>query len=135
MVLMSPFHQVASKEMMLITVTGRKSGQVYTLPVSYTQENDQTLYTLSQREHLWWHNLRNGALVTLCLRGKVVTAKGRVIEEPNEMFNVMVQWLQHHPNYAPMIGVKVEPDGEIARDALTEALDKYVIVETQLLTA
>ncbi len=41
--LRSPFHGIVSKNIMLITVTGRKSGKKYTLPVSYVRDGDLVL--------------------------------------------------------------------------------------------
>jgi len=37
--LQSPLHGLVSQGMLLITVTGRKSGKTYTTPVEYRQEN------------------------------------------------------------------------------------------------
>jgi hypothetical protein len=37
-VLRSPFHGMLSGGMLLVTVTGRKTGKAYTLPVEYVQE-------------------------------------------------------------------------------------------------
>lgn len=39
-VLRSPFHGMLSNGMMLITITGRKTGKTYTTPVGYYVEGD-----------------------------------------------------------------------------------------------
>lgn len=39
-VLRSPLHGMVSKNFMLITFTGRRSGKVYTTPVNYVREGD-----------------------------------------------------------------------------------------------
>ena len=57
LLLCSPLHSLIDKSMMLITLTGRKSGKKYTFPVSYVRDGD-TLLMISQREHTWWKNLR-----------------------------------------------------------------------------
>lgn len=49
----SPLHIFVSKNMMLITYTGRKSGVTYTTPVNYLREGN-TLYVTSWRERTWW---------------------------------------------------------------------------------
>jgi deazaflavin-dependent oxidoreductase (nitroreductase family) len=67
--LMSPFHRFVSGSYMLITVTGRKSGKIYTTPVQYGQQGE-TLFVVTGAAYKWWKNLENGADVKLHLRGK-----------------------------------------------------------------
>lgn len=57
-VLRSPLHGILSKGMMLITVTGRKTGKKYTLPVEYF-EADGFLWIVTSRDRTWWRNLQN----------------------------------------------------------------------------
>ncbi|MGE5642713.1 MAG: nitroreductase/quinone reductase family protein, partial [Byssovorax cruenta] len=56
-VLRSPFHGMLSNSMMLITVTGRKTGKKYTTPVGYFRENGDLL-VLTSRDRTWWRNLQ-----------------------------------------------------------------------------
>ena len=58
---------------MLITVTGRKTGRKYATPVGYYPEGD-ALWVISNRDRTWWRNVRNGANVSLLLKGKPVQA-------------------------------------------------------------
>jgi len=69
--LKSPLHFFASGGLMLITFTGKKSGNVYTTPVQYKQDGD-TVRFLSVKERVWWRNLRGGAPVTLRIKGRDV---------------------------------------------------------------
>jgi deazaflavin-dependent oxidoreductase (nitroreductase family) len=67
LVLRSPVHGMVSTTVLLISFTGRKSGKTYTTPVSYSQDGDLvTIFTHAD----WWKNLRNGAPVTLRMRGR-----------------------------------------------------------------
>ena len=66
-VLRSPVHGMVSKNILLITFSGRKSGKAYTTPVSYSQSGDQvTIFTHAA----WWKNLRGAAPVVLRIRGR-----------------------------------------------------------------
>lgn len=82
-VLRSPLHGLAGRSL-LITVTGRKSGAQYTLPVNYTRAGD-VITILSRRERTWWRNLRGGAPVTLRVDGKDVKGHGTVVEDEAEV--------------------------------------------------
>jgi nitroimidazol reductase NimA-like FMN-containing flavoprotein (pyridoxamine 5'-phosphate oxidase superfamily) len=79
----SPLHFFVSKNMMLITCTGHKSGKNYTVPVNYLLEGN-TLYITSFKERTRWRNLRAGNLITLRLRGKDVRALPQVSENAGE---------------------------------------------------
>ena len=64
--LRSPLHALLSHELIVLSVTGRKSGKQYAVPVSYLQQ-DNRLYFSSLAG--WWQNLP-GAPVTVRLRGQ-----------------------------------------------------------------
>ena len=56
-VLRSPFHGMLSDGMMIMTVTGRKTGKKFTFPVGYYPE-DGCLWVITSRDRTWWKNLR-----------------------------------------------------------------------------
>lgn len=66
--LRSRMHRLASKNFMLLTVTGRKSGRSYTLPVSRHEQPDGTLVVSAAGS--WRHNLRGGGDVRVTLDGR-----------------------------------------------------------------
>jgi deazaflavin-dependent oxidoreductase (nitroreductase family) len=73
--LRSPLHGLASKNFMLLTVTGRKSGRTYTFPIGRHEEPDGT-FVLSAGGN-WRHNLRGGADVRVTLRVEPVSERVR----------------------------------------------------------
>jgi deazaflavin-dependent oxidoreductase (nitroreductase family) len=75
--LASPLHGIVSSRYMLIGVTGRKSGTLYTIPVQYKQVEGK-LYVVTSEGYTWWRNLRGGAEVTLRVRGQIVRAHASV---------------------------------------------------------
>ena len=81
--LRSPVHRLLSGQVLLLTVTGRRSGRAYTFPVGYVREGD-TLTILSGR-HTWWKNLRGGAPVAVLLAGRQRTGRAEVIEDRAEV--------------------------------------------------
>ena len=56
-VLKSPIHAMVSEQIMIISFTGRKSGQSYSTPVSYYQENANVICFTHAG---WWKNLVGG---------------------------------------------------------------------------
>lgn len=78
--LRSPLHGLVSDHLLLLTVTGSKSGTEYTFPVGYEQDGE-TLYVTTYGTN-WWKNLRGGGQdVTVRLRGERRTGHATV-EEP-----------------------------------------------------
>ena len=68
--LRSPFHRVLSGRLALITVTGRRSGRTYTIPVGYRRSDGRVEIVAGWPERKrWWRNLRGGAPVRIRLAG------------------------------------------------------------------
>ncbi len=81
LVLRTPvLHWLLSPGLMLITVTGRKSGRQYTIPVGY-QRTGQTLTVLvsEARSKQWWRNYREPGRVTLRIRGRVHEGEAELV--------------------------------------------------------
>ena len=53
--LRSPFHRLGSRNLAILSFTGRKSGKSYDTPLSYVRD-DQTVLFLSSRQTKWWRN-------------------------------------------------------------------------------
>ena len=75
--LRSPLRQVMDSSTLLLTYTGRKSGQAYTFPISYAQTGDR-LRLITAAHKLWWQSLAANSTVTLWLRGQRRTGQAAV---------------------------------------------------------
>jgi len=109
---------------MLITVTGSKTGRMYSLPVGFYREGD-SLWVISNRDRTWWRNLRNGGKVSLLLKGKTLEAYARAEMEPLAVEDHLRDYLRHVPMAAKSFGIRMEnqiPNPEdlarVARDRL-----------------
>lgn len=86
-VLRSPLHGMMSRQLLLITFTGRKSGKVFTTPALYEQEGEILLLRVG---YPWWKNLCGGAAVRVHLRGKMHAATTEVLDEEGGLVVVKV---------------------------------------------
>lgn len=67
--LQSRFHSWLSKDVLLIALTGKKSGKEYITPVQYASEGSVVWIVVGWPENKrWWRNLVGGAPVRLCLQ-------------------------------------------------------------------
>ena len=129
--LSSPLHGLLSKSFMLITYTGRKSGQVYTTPVNYVRDGS-ALTVVSFRQRTWWKNLRGGAPVTVRVQGQDFKATGDVVEDDDGVAATLAAHLQNAPQYAKYLQVKINPDGQPNRDDVVRAARERVMIRVRL---
>src|ERR1700759_4682265 len=67
----SRFHGLVSRGLLLITVTGRKTGRQFTIPVSYSERDGVVRIGGGAPEgKQWWRTLREPSPVKLRLRGR-----------------------------------------------------------------
>jgi deazaflavin-dependent oxidoreductase (nitroreductase family) len=104
--LRSPLHRVLSKKFMLLTVTGRKTGRTYTVPVGRREAPDGTL-VLSAGGN-WRHNLHGGADVRLTLEGRERAAHVILEEDRDRAAEVVKTLIERDGPRA--IGMKVTVD-------------------------
>ncbi len=126
-ILQSSLHGLLSNNTLLITVTGRKSGQPITTPVNYVR-NGAVLSVTSYRHRTWWRNLRGGALATVRLQGKDIQASADVIEDDAGVANGLMAHLQKVPQYAKYFQVGLDSSGQpVAADVARAAQDRVVV--------
>jgi F420H(2)-dependent quinone reductase len=79
LLLRSPLHRVVSRQLAIVTVTGRRSGRDYSFPVGYRRKGERVTIPVGWPERkLWWRNLRGGAAVRLLLGGEDRTGHAQV---------------------------------------------------------
>ena len=118
--LRSPLHGFASKNLLLLTVTGRRSGKPITTPVNYVRDGE-TLLVVSWKERTWWRNLRGGAPVTLRLQGRDVRARGEVLEEESAVAEGIVRLVRAAPAFASYLKITLDAAGDPADPAAVRA--------------
>jgi deazaflavin-dependent oxidoreductase (nitroreductase family) len=129
--LKSPLHPLVSKNTMLITYKGRKSGKLYTTPVNYSRDGD-VFTTTSYRQRVWWRNLRGGVPVSIRAQGKDLKGVADVVEDDEAVTSHLSAYLHKAPRVARYFNVRIDPDGQPNPDEVAEAAKERVIVHTKL---
>jgi deazaflavin-dependent oxidoreductase (nitroreductase family) len=124
--LRSPFHGILSDGMMLITVTGCKTGKQYTTPVGYYRENGN-LWVLTSRDRTWWKNLKGGADVKLLLKRKPVSAYAIPELDEKAVQLHLVEYLKQIPQAAKSMGIRVEDGKPNAEDIARTTRDRLFV--------
>ncbi|MFB6186807.1 MAG: nitroreductase/quinone reductase family protein, partial [Halobacteriaceae archaeon] len=121
-----------SDTLLLITFTGRKSGNEYTTPVGYEQRGE-TLYITSQTDRVWWKNLRGGTSVTVRLRGEQRQGKAQVIENDTAVAEYVLEYIDRHGiDSVNRLAIAIESDEPPSKDVLAAGLSDTVVVEVNL---
>jgi hypothetical protein len=131
-VLRSPLHGFLSGGVMLITVTGRKTGGLITLPVQYMRQGDD-LWVTSTRQRVWWRNLHGGADVILCLHGQEVKGFAEVIEDEPAVAGGFREYFEKAPNSAKYFGVKIDGSGKPGAEDIARLSHERVMIRIHLI--
>jgi hypothetical protein len=121
--LRSPLHGLLSGQMVLLTITGQKSGKTFTLPVNYVRSGEWLL-TTSYQKRTWWRNLRGGARLSVHLAGKEYPAWGEALEAPTEVAENLLAIVQAAPTYGRLFNLPANPT---TADTLPAAEGRVVI--------
>lgn len=128
--LRSPLHRLVSGSILLITFSGRKSGKLYTTPISYSRQGEAII---AFTHGAWWKNLRGGALVTLGLQGNVVQGDAEAIAaEPEVILPYLRTHLRQVTRDARFYAVKVDAKGQLNEADLIQAAHHSVLLRITL---
>lgn len=128
--LRSPFH-IFMGGMLLITVSGRKSGRAISTPVNYVRDGDMLLIT-SKADRTWWRNVRGGAPVTLLLNGRTYQAEASTLEQLPEREQELLHFLRLTKH--TIAGIHLTADGQPTQPEKFQRVvqDRIVIKITHL---
>jgi hypothetical protein len=129
-ILSSPLHKLLSGKRLVLTFTGRRSGNRYATPVNYLQRGREVLITTDSR---WWRNLEGGAPVELQLRGRKLRAAAEAVRDLGLVAEALTAIVRDHPPYGRWAHVRVGADGTPdAADVRAEVARGRVLVRVQL---
>ena len=129
--LRSPLHHVIGGGLMLITVTGRRTGRRYTIPVGY-QRDGGVLHVLVSKapRKQWWRNFRTPAGLEVELRGERFAATGRLVAPGSERFFAVVEaTLRRLPMLARQFGIAWNPRAGLGAEQRAVLAREVALVE------
>jgi hypothetical protein len=131
-ILRTPLHFLVSKDIMLLTVTGRKTGKKYPMPVSYARDGDGITCSTDRTRADWWKNLRGGATVTLWLCGEEVAGRATVISEDRQaLIKGINTMLTQVPRDAKHYEVRLDENKKPLAEDVSRATAYRIIIEIQ----
>jgi hypothetical protein len=125
--LRSPLHRLVSRDLLLLTYTGSKTGRRRTLPLSYVTRGHR-LY-LCTRSSVWARSLRDGKPVDLLLRGRRMPATPVVLDvRTPEALDALRTFLTANPKTAELLYQVAAPGGRPDESDLRREVLRSVVV-------
>lgn len=127
--LRSPLHGVASKRLLILDYTGRKSGRRYSFPLVYRRDGEVVTLIAGNP---WWINVRGGGAVTLRIAGADVRGIATPVEDRGRAERALLALLEEVPRLAKMYNATLTPDGRPDRRGVGAAIETQVAVLVRL---
>jgi hypothetical protein len=118
-VLSLPFPTPVSRRLMLLQITGRRTGRIYRQPVSYIVDDG---FLLTPGGGRWTLNLADGRPVPIRLRGRRITARAELVSEPKRVEELLERMISANPAVQRFVRIPRDGDGRLDRDALDLAI-------------
>jgi deazaflavin-dependent oxidoreductase (nitroreductase family) len=108
-ILRSPFSRMVDRGIVLLTVTGRRTGRRFSFPVQYVQEGD-VLWVMSGAGpgKTWWRNLVGAAPVKVLLRRHAFDATADVstyTTDPETVIQGVHRYMARFPRFEKKFGL------------------------------
>jgi hypothetical protein len=132
MLLQSPLHVLMSHQTMLLTFQGRKTGKVYTVVVTYVQE-EKTVFFLSRAN--WWKNLQGGVQVLLELRGETARGLAEPVFDRSLIEQKITQIVEMNAREAKYFSVVLDSRKKADPATVQLAAQHFILISVRLLTA
>src|SRR6266705_5945869 len=105
-----PFATPMSGRLMLVYLTGRKTGKSYRQPVSYARDGD---VLLTPGGGNWKLNLRSGRPEHLRLRGRDVLARPEIVDDPGDIERLLAVMTAANPMAGRFVAIPKGPDSSL----------------------
>jgi len=129
-VLSLPFPTPLSRNLMLVSYTGRKTGRSYRQPLSYARDGAALLTPGGGR---WTLSMEGGRPVRIRLRGREMAARPELVRDPGEVERLLDVIVAGNPSAARFIPLPRTADGRLEPTALAAAIDHgFAIVRWHL---
>lgn len=133
-VLRSRFHWLLSRGLALITVTGRRTGRRYTIPVGYLETPDAVIVLVGDAPtKTWWRNYMQPGPIEMRLRGAHRSGRAVVVPSGTEQFRRTAEESFRRSRVIPrLFGIAFDPSGELTVEDAARLARRVAIVRIAL---
>ena len=123
-VLRSPLHPVLDRMLLMLRVTGRRTGRQYWIPVGYQRDGDIITVLVSKAPRKqWWRNYRDPGPADVLLHGRTLHGRAHVLPAESAAFQEAIdRTFRRVPGLGRQFGVRYD-----RRTGLTPAQWRTVV--------
>ncbi len=127
--LQSPFHWLLSPGLMVIKITGRKTGRQYSIPVGYHDQGDIVIVLVSDAANRkWWRNFQGEGDIEMIIKSKTMTGRAQVLEPGSDEYKLRAeQSFSRNPFISKIFGIKFDKKSGLTPEQL-EKLASYAAI-------
>jgi hypothetical protein len=127
-------HHLVSPGLLLLTVTGRRTGRRYDLPVGYRRSgNDLVVLVSKARRKQWWRNYLEERPIELRLRGAARSGRAAVVAPDAPAFRDAVEiQLRSVPGLSRAFGVDFDRSHGLTPEQLGHLASEIAVVRIRL---
>src|SRR5262249_44718162 len=131
-VLRSRAHWLLSRGLTLITVTGRRSGRRYTIPVGYLETADAVVVLVNDApSKTWWRNYLDGGPIEVLLRGIRRAGEARTLAPDSDAFRRCADESFRRSRLIPrLFGIAFDPQRGLTAEQLAHLSRRAAIVRS-----
>ena len=128
--LRSRLHWLVSPGLMLLTVTGRRSGRQYTIPVGYHRMRDAVIVLVDEApSKTWWRNYLDGGPVEIRLSGRLLKGRAQTLAPESDEFRRRAEASFARSSLIPrMFGIAFDAQAGLSRAQLEQLAQRVAIV-------
>jgi hypothetical protein len=132
--LRSPMHWLLSPALLLLQVTGRRTGRRYWIPVGYQRAGDTITVLVSRAPRkLWWRNFREPAPVVMLVRGRLLHGQAVVVRPDSPAFRTTVErTFQRVPSLGGQFGIQYDGRVGLTTSQWTVVAENGVVVSIEV---
>lgn len=133
-VLRSRLHWLLSRGLTLITVTGRRSGRRYTIPVGYLEAEDAVVVLVNDApSKTWWRNYLDGGPIEVLLRGVRREGTARTLAPDADEFRRRAEESFRRSRTIPrLFGIDFDPRRGLTAEQVEHLAQRAAIVRITL---
>ena len=133
-ILRSRFHWLLSSGLLLLAVTGRKSGRCYTIPVGYhVIDGAIVVFVGEPATKKWWRNYRTPGPIELLHRSKHLAGTARVIPSDDTEYRRLAEaGFRRARMISRIFDIRFDRSKGLSAEQLQQLAPRLVIVRVEI---
>lgn len=128
----SALHFVVSQNLIVLHFKGVKTGNPYTIPVSYLEEPRGRLSCVTDRANIWWRNLRHTSEIKVIYKGRLIDARVSVEHEDTQVIADELEALCSHSRIDGFFAKVGYRDGKPIRKDIETAAAGMTLIKLEI---